>query len=138
MLRKEDILLNQAVEPKNDVIRRCGALLHEAGYVEEGYIESMVARDENFSVAIGNLIAIPHGEKEAASFIKKTGLCVLTYPDGLDWSGTRVNLVVGIAALSDEHLRILENIVETLEEESDVEALVAASSKEKILKIFMS
>ncbi len=136
MIREEDIILGQAPEDKNAVIRRCGALLHKAGYVDEEYIESMVARDESFSVAIGNLIAIPHAEKSAASSIKKTGLCAITYPDGLDWAGTPVKLVIGIAALGDEHLSILENIVETLEDESDVEALVAAASKEKILAVF--
>ncbi len=136
MLRTEDIVLNLPVEPKLDIIRRCGALLHKAGYVEEAYIESMVARDTSFSTAIGNLIAIPHGEKSAASSIKQTGLCVLTYPDGIEWGEEKVKLVIGIAALSDEHLSILENIVEVLEDESDVEHLVAAASKEKILEIF--
>ncbi len=136
MLRLEDIVLNQAVEPKDDVIRRCGAMLCQAGYVDEPYIESMIARDLSFSTAIGNLIAIPHAEKSAASSIKKTGLCVLTYPDGLDWGGETVKLVVGIAALSNEHLSILENIAESLEEESDVEALVATASQEKILELF--
>ncbi len=136
MLKKEDIILGQAVEPINDVIKRCGAMLHNSGYVEEDYIQSMIARNDSFSVAIGNLIAIPHAEKSAASNIKKTGLCVITYPDGLDWAEEKVKLVIGIAALGDEHLKILENIVETLEEESDVEELVAAADAEKILALF--
>ncbi len=136
MLRAEDIILNQAVETKDDAIRRCGALLHKAGIVDEAYIESMIARDASFSTAIGNLIAIPHGEKSAAGSIKKTGLSVITYPDGLDWGGAPVKIVIGIAALGDEHLSILENIVEVLEDESDVEKLVAASSKDEILKMF--
>ncbi len=136
MLALENIIIGQAVESKEDVIKRCGAMLVKAGVVEEAYVESMIARDAGFSVAIGNLIAIPHGEKSAAEHIKKTGLCVITYPEGLDWDGNPVKLVVGIAALGDEHLEILQNIVETLEEESDVEDLVAAASKEKILELF--
>ncbi len=136
MLKAENILLGQKAAPKEDIIRLCGSLLNKSGYVEEPYIESMIARDAGFSVAIGNLISIPHAEKEAACYIKKTGMCVLTYPDGLDWDGTPVKLVIGIAALGDEHLEILSNIVETLEEESDVEALVAANSVEKIIETF--
>ncbi len=136
MLKAENIILGQTAEAKENIIRRCGAMLHAGGYVEEEYIESMIARDAGFSVAIGNLIAIPHAEKEAACHIKKTGLCVITYPDGLDWDGTTVKLVIGIAALGDEHLEILSNIVEVLEEESDVEALIAANDKDKIIETF--
>ncbi len=136
MLAQESIIIGQGKESKEDSIKRCGELLLKAGIIEEAYIESMIARDAGFSVAIGNLIAIPHGEKSAVAHIKKTGLSVITYPEGLDWDGTPVKLVIGIAALGDEHLEILQNIVETLEEESDVEELVAAASKDKIIALF--
>ncbi len=137
MLRTEDIVLNQATESKEDAIKRCGELLTAAGYADAEYTEGMIARDKSFSVAIGNLIAIPHGEKEYKKYIKKTGLCVVTYPDGIDWDGQKVNLVVGIAALGEEHLSVLENIVDVLEEESDVVNLISANSKEKILEVFL-
>ncbi len=136
MIKVENIILNQATEPKEAIIRRCGEMLHKSGYVNEEYIESMIARDAGFSVAIGNLIAIPHAEKSAAEHIKQTGLCVVTYPQGIDWDGTPVKLVIGIAAKGDEHLEILSNIVEVLEEEDDVTALVDANSKEKIIELF--
>ncbi len=136
MLKEENILLGQKAESKENIIRLCGNLLHKSGYVAEEYIESMIARDAGFSVAIGNLIAIPHAEKEAACHIKKTGMCVLTFPEGFDWDGNQVKLVIGIAALGNEHLEILSNIVETLEEESDVETLIEANSKEKIIETF--
>ncbi len=136
MLTLENIVLGQAKESKEDAIKRCGAMLVKSGSVEESYVPSMLARDASFSVAIGNLIAIPHAEKEAACHIKKTGVCVVTYPDGIEWDDELVKLVIGIAAIGDEHLEILQNIVEKLEEESQVEDLVATASKEKILELF--
>ncbi len=136
MLRKEDIILNQPSEDKDAAIERCGRLLAEAGYAGSEYIEGMLARDNNFSTAIGNAIAIPHGEKEYKQYIKKTGICVITYPQGIDWNGVPVKLVVGIAALGEEHLEILENIVDVLEEEEDVIRLVEANSKERIIEVF--
>ncbi len=137
MLTVENIVLGQAKESKEDAILRCGAMLVKAGSVEEAYVPSMIARDASFSVAIGNLIAIPHAEKEAACHIKKTGICVITYPEGIEWDEEVVKLVVGIAAIGDEHLEILQNIVEKLEEESQVEELVANATKEKILELFI-
>ncbi len=136
MLNNTEIILNQASEHKDDAIKRCGELLCNAGYVSSEYTEGMLKRDNSFSTAIGNLIAIPHGEKDYAKYIKKTGLCVITYPDGIEWGGNTVKLVIGIAALGDEHLEILENIVEVLEDEDDVEKLVQASDADSLTAIF--
>ncbi len=136
MLNKDQIVLNQTPIDKDSVIKRCGELLEQGGYVTKEYTEGMLKRDKSFSTAIGNLIAIPHGEKDYAEYIKKTGLCVLTYPDGIDWEGTTVKLVIGIAALGEQHLDILENIVEALEDEEAVEQLVNASDADKIMAVF--
>ncbi len=136
MLNKTEIILNQPAVHKDEAIKRCGELLCGAGYISSEYIEGMLKRDNSFSTAIGNLIAIPHGEKDYAQYIKKTGLCVITYPDGIDWNGTEVKLVIGIAALGEEHLEILENIVDVLEEEEDVIKLVEEADTDKIISMF--
>ncbi len=136
MLNKTEIILNQPSVHKDEAIKRCGELLCKAGYTSAEYTEGMLKRDRSFSTGIGNLIAIPHGEKEYGKYINKTGLCVITYPDGIDWNGTEVKLVIGIAALGEEHLEILENIVDVLEEEEDVIALVEAADTDKIIKMF--
>ncbi len=138
MITKNDIILNCESEDKDSAIKRCGELLANAGYANIKYTEGMLARDNNFSTAIGNLIAIPHGEKEYKQYIEKTGLCVITYPQGITWGDQTVKLVIGIAALGDEHLEVLENIVDKLEEESDVENLVNANDKEKILEMLLT
>lgn len=128
----DSIVLNLPTEPHEDSIKRCGKMLVDAGHVKSRYIDGMIARDRGFTTAIGNFIAIPHGEKEYKDDILNTGLVVLTYPDGIDWNGQTVYLVIGIAAQGDEHLDILENIVDKLEEEQDVIDLVRASDKKAI------
>lgn len=138
ILRKDNIITGLAPEPHEDVIRRCGKMLVDSGYVNEKYIEGMIARDRNFSTAIGNLIAIPHGEIAYKSEILNTGLVVLTYPGGVEWNGEIVKLVVGIAAKGGEHLEILERIVEAFEEEKDVEAVVQNADTGSIHRILTS
>ncbi len=132
IIKMENIVLNLPTEPYEDVIRRCGDLLVASGHANPRYVEGMIARDRGFSTAIGNYIAIPHGEKEYKQDILQTGLAVLTYPDGIDWNGQTVHLVIGIAAKGDEHLDILENIVDQLEEGDDVLALVESADKKAI------
>ncbi len=126
ILKKENILTGCASEDHESVIRRCGDMLVKSGYVNPGYIDGMLARDRDFSVAIGNGIAIPHGAKEYKKEINATGLVVLTYPQGVKWNDGTVKLVVGIAAKGDEHIEILERLVDAFEDEESVYRIVHA------------
>ncbi|MDR2443424.1 MAG: PTS sugar transporter subunit IIA [Deltaproteobacteria bacterium] len=135
ILEMDNIVLNQPPQPYEEVILRCGEMLVNGGYVKPGYIDGMLARDRSLSTAIGNHIAIPHGEKTYKDEILKTGLVVLTYPEGVDWNGEKVFLVVGIAAQGNEHVAILENIADKLEEAQDVINLVNSADQKAIFSL---
>lgn len=133
VLKKESIVMNLPSEGHEEAIRRSGKLLVEGGYVQENYINGMLERDRSLTTAIGNYLAIPHGEKEYKQDIIRTGIVVTAYPEGIDWNGNRVHLVIGIAANGDEHLKILENIADKLENEEDVLDIVQYSSEDEVL-----
>ncbi|MDR0539047.1 MAG: PTS sugar transporter subunit IIA [Spirochaetaceae bacterium] len=136
MLKDEGIALNLPSEHKDEVIKRCGKMLADGGYSTERYIEGMLKRDAGFSCAIGNGIAIPHGEVEYKTEIRTTGFVVLTYPQGIDWSGQKIYLVIGIAARGEEHLDIIGNIVDYFDTEEDVQQFLSITDKAKIRDIF--
>jgi phosphocarrier protein FPr len=100
---------------KSDAIRQVGQILVEAGFIDPGYVDSLLARERVANTYLGNGIAIPHGVPKDRGLIRRTGVAVLQVPAGVEWSpGERVHLVVGIAAKSDEHLQILSNLTEVL------------------------
>ncbi|MDR0403128.1 MAG: PTS sugar transporter subunit IIA [Treponema sp.] len=135
ILRKENIILNQPTAEREDVIRRCGRMLVDSGYANERYIEGMIKRDNSFSTGIGNFIAIPHGEEAYKKDIITTGIVALAYPEGVDWHGNPVYLVIGIAAKGDEHLDIMGNIVDNLETGDDVVKLVKNAGVDEVYRI---
>ena len=94
-------------------------------YIDEGYIQGMLNRDHSLTTYIGNDIAIPHGEYEVKDCVKKTGIAVMIYPDGIRWADGRARIVIGIAAKNDDHMAILANIAEKLGEMEMVEKVVA-------------
>ena len=122
-LKKENIRIGLESCDKVTAIRMAGQILCDNGYVEEGYIDAMVQRDSELSTYIGNGTAIPHGVSDAKKNIKKTGISVLQFPDGVDFDGNQVYLVVGIAGKGNEHLTILSNLAEIVEDEATVEQL---------------
>ncbi len=134
MLEKKNIVLGCTPVTPEEAIRACGKLMVDSGYVGEGYIQGMLDREASFSVAIGNHVAIPHGTNDVKPTIKRTGIVVMTYPEGIDWNGDKVKLVVGIAAKGDEHLEILGRIVAIASTEEDTDKIVADADAENLFK----
>lgn len=132
VLKIENIVTNQPSESRIAAIERAGQMLVDSGYVTPHYVEGMIKRDDSLTTAIGNLIAIPHGESEYRPDIIKSGISVITYPQGIDWNGTIVKFVVGIAGKGEEHMEVLENIAINLESEDDVVKLVTQASRSEI------
>ena len=135
LLEKKNIILNCKPVSPEEAIKAVGRRMVESGYVEESYIQGMLDREASFSVAIGSHVAIPHGTEESRKAIKKTGLIVMTYPEGIQWGDETVRLVVGIASTGEDHLGILGKIVEVAETEEDTDALVDNASVDQLYKL---
>lgn len=100
-----------------------GNLLYESGYVDEDYIDAMLDREEELTTYIGQGVAIPHGVGSAKKKIKKTGISILQFPEGVDFDGETAYLVIGIAGLGNEHLKVLANLSELIENDETAEKL---------------
>ncbi len=135
LLEKKNIILNCKPVSPEEAIKAVGKRMVESGYVEEAYIQGMLDREASFSVAIGSHVAIPHGTEESRKAIKKTGLIVMTYPEGIQWGDELVRLVVGIASTGEDHLGILGKIVEVAETEEDTDALVDNAGVDQLYKL---
>ena len=136
LLEKQNIVLNCKSVTPEEAITACGKLMVESGYCTEGYVQGMIERNAGFPVAIGSHVAIPHGTNESREFIQKTGLVVMTYPEGIVWGEDEelVRLVIGIASQGEEHLDILNRIVEVCETEEDTDALVDNATVDDLYK----
>lgn len=132
-----NILTGEKSVDKNTAIHKAGQLLADNGFVLPGYINSMYEREKLFTTYIGNGIAIPHGMAEAKNLILKSGISVVQYPDGVVFGEGKVAyLVIGIAATDDEHMQILVNLAELVQDEEKIKELFATSDRNKIYKAF--
>lgn len=115
-LVKEDIHLNEQATNKSEAIKKIAAALTSAGYVEEGYVDGMLERESQAATYLGIGIAIPHGTPKTRHLVKKTGVQVFCFPQGVEWGddGEKAYLAIGIAASSDEHLELLRQLTHVL------------------------
>ncbi|WP_117161612.1 PTS sugar transporter subunit IIA [Paraliobacillus sp. X-1268] len=136
ILTKDNITLNALLTNKEEAIRFTGKILVENGYVESSYVEKMLEREELTTTYIGNNVAIPHGTEDAKGAVKETGLSVVISPEGVDFNGNTVNILIGIAGKGNEHLEILSKIALVCADEGNIQKLINASTKEEIMELF--
>ncbi|SDC23926.1 PTS system D-mannitol-specific IIA component, Fru family [Pelagirhabdus alkalitolerans] len=136
ILTKENVILGATLSDKEKAIRYTGQILVDNGYVDELYVDKMVEREQVATTYMGNNVAIPHGTEDAKKAVKETGLSVVICPQGVDFNGNTVNILIGIAGKGDEHLEVLSKIALVCADEDNIQTLIKASSKEEIIEIF--
>ena len=135
-LTVEQISMGQSAVDKSAALHLLAEKLVADGLVAEGYLSGLQAREAQGSTFLGQGIAIPHGTPETRDQVFSTGVRLLQFPEGVDWGdGQIVYLAIGIAAKSDEHLRLLQLLTRALGETDLGQALRRANSAEALLKL---
>jgi phosphocarrier protein FPr len=110
VLSESAVIVGATAADRDKAIALVGSLLVAEGCVTSPYVGQMQQREEIVSTYLGNGIALPHGTNESREFVLRTGLAVAQFPDGVAWGDERANLVIGLAATSEEHLRVLARL----------------------------
>ncbi|MDD0979788.1 phosphoenolpyruvate--protein phosphotransferase [Pseudomonas shahriarae] len=135
-LTVEQISMGQVAVDKSAALQLLAEKLVADGLVAEGYLSGLQAREAQGSTFLGQGIAIPHGTPETRDQVFATGVRLLQFPQGVDWGdGQIVYLAIGIAAKSDEHLRLLQLLTRALGETDLGQALCRATSADALLKL---
>jgi mannitol/fructose-specific phosphotransferase system IIA component len=135
VLKQETVQLRAQATDKVHAIKQCGELLVRAGYVPPSYVDGMLAREKVQSTYLGSGIAIPHGELKDLRSIYYTGVSVLQLPEGVEWEpDERAYLVIGLAATADEHIGVLSNLVQVLQDPKTIQQLVHTSDPMMIIE----
>jgi mannitol PTS system EIIA component len=135
IISKERILLQASAVDKTDAIRQAGELLVHTGCVLPPYVEGMLTREQSMSTCLGNGVSIPHGVYENRDHVLKTGISVLQLKDGVQWDDDeKVYLVIGIAASSDEHVGVLANLAEVIDDDDNLAELLNTTDPDVIVR----
>ncbi|MFQ1011367.1 fused PTS fructose transporter subunit IIA/HPr protein [Gilliamella apicola] len=136
-LVKEDIHLNEQATNKTEAIKKVAAALTSAGFVEEGYVDGMLEREAQAATYLGIGLAIPHGTTKTRHLVKKTGVQVFCFPNGVEWGddGEKAYLAIGIAASSDEHLELLRQLTHVLSADGIEERIKNIKSTDEAIAI---
>jgi PTS system mannitol-specific IIA component len=128
LLSADQVVLGGTAADWEDAVRQVGAVLVTSGAVTEGYVDAMVERERSVSTFVGEGVAIPHGTLAGRDLVTRDALCVVQFPEGVDWHGDEIVMCIGIAARGDGHVPILARLAELLMEPDRADALRTATT----------
>ncbi len=134
LLSREAVVTGLPSVSKTEAIQFVGAMLVERGHIAEPYVAAMLEREETVTTFLGNGVAMPHGTFESRDEIQSTGIVVAQYPDGIDWGVGTAHLVIGLAAVGDDHVAILSHMAEVLQDEDVATELWTTTDQEHLYK----
>ena len=116
LIQSAGVHLSATASSPEEAVRLCGQKLLELGAVDQKYVDAMWEREQAFSSAIGFGLAIPHGTDQAREWVKFDQLVFLRFDQPINWQGEEVKMCVGIAAQGDNHMDILGNLAELIQD----------------------
>ena len=121
ILREEGISVDLTSVSKREAIIASGKKMFELGYVNQNYELYMLEREDKTTTFIGNGVAIPHGTLRGKGEVINAGIVIHQYPNGIDFGGGNIAyFVIGVAGKNDEHIEIISNLADIIEEEERV------------------
>jgi PTS system mannitol-specific IIA component len=138
LLPPASIVFAARVVDRDEAVRRSGALLVAAGCVDEDYVDQMLDRERAVSTFVGDGIAMPHGTLTAKNDVITEGLSLLLLASPIDWGGSDVTTVIGIAAHGRRYITLLSQLATVLLDEGRAASLRSASTAERVYELLAS
>lgn len=132
ILTEESVCLNGTATEKEDAIREAGEILVNMNCVGSEYIESMLQREHDFSTYLGNGAAIAHGTVWGRTRIRKTGVALVRYPDGIPFGEETATMVFAAAGVGDDHMDLVQQICVAIQNETVIKALHEAETYDEV------
>ena len=132
VLAPSSVRVGAVAANKEAAIAFVGGMLIDSGSVTGEYVTEMQAREKIVSTYLGNGIALPHGTNEGRAAVRRTGLAVAQFPAGVPWGDERAYIVIGLAALAEEHIGVLARLATILGDEELCKRLALTTDANEI------
>lgn len=98
----------------------------------------MLEREKIASTWLGESIALPHGTIKAKDSVLRTGIIFGQFPKGVHF-GEDIDdiayIVIGIAAKNNEHIMVVSNITNALDNKDTIRILSNTTSVQEVLSL---
>ncbi|WGI36629.1 PTS sugar transporter subunit IIA [Mesomycoplasma lagogenitalium] len=124
MLDKKSIYLNVDLKNKKEIFEFVFDKFKSQNSVTDQYLNSMIQRDKESSVAIGNYLFLPHGNFDCSPFVLKNNIIFVSLKDIIKIDNQLIKFVVALALKPENQMEAIGNIGIAFSDEDEVKKLV--------------
>ncbi|MGT2800481.1 PTS sugar transporter subunit IIA [Streptococcus marmotae] len=144
ILHKELIFIDEPTATKKEIIQRITDKVYDLGYVRDkaGFMDSVLAREEEVPTAIGYSIAIPHGKSDV---VDKPFIAFLRTKAPFEWTTgheetVQLIFLIGVPNIGTEklHLRFISQVSKKLLDEEFRQQLLTICNKTILFELLSS
>ena len=132
VLTEDSVVFHGTATDKVSAIREAGQIIVDLKCAGDEYIDSMIKRETDFSTYLGNGVSVAHGTVWGRKRIRKTGVGLVRYPEGVDFDGEKATLVFAVAGVGDDHMDLVQQISVAALNDSVVQALNEAEDYDSV------
>jgi activator of the mannose operon, transcriptional antiterminator len=121
-----------------DIINYYGKIMLQRGYVESGFCENVLERENKASTVIGKGIAIPHSTQE---FVEKSKICIIRLKEPIILDEEKVKLILILALKFNDYAitkEFYKKFYSILDSEKLIEKIMEANDKLQIIEVFLN
>ena len=141
--KEENIFFDFEANDRNDFLSKIGEILFKKKYVNKGFVNSIIEREENYPTGLDfgeYKIAIPHTNPK---FVSKEGIIVVKLEKpvifrdmGLNENDLEVSVIfVLLIQKGEEQVNLLTKLMSLLEQKEVYNSIKNTSDKKEILQI---
>lgn len=125
-------LINKEFKNKEEAIFELSKLLVENKFVTEGFIYSVLKREQQGNTYLKGGVAIPHGEE---NYVLKPSIAIATLKEEIEWDGNKTKLILMIS-LKSNCINIVHDVLSICEDEQKVLEIIDQDDFNSIKNIF--
>ncbi|WP_018247491.1 BglG family transcription antiterminator [Orenia marismortui] len=126
------IYISLDLKSKEEIIKNLSKELVDKEFVEEGFVNSALEREEITSTAVGNGVAIPHGRD---SYVLESKIAIATLNNPIKWENEEVSIVLLLALERERSKNFFKYFHRILDDKKILEEIKRANTKEEIRKL---
>jgi Transcriptional antiterminator len=123
------IYINEQYKSKEELIKNICEKLRARSYIEDGFLESILEREERYTTEVGNGVAIPHGSFKDVNVPK---VVYIKLKEPIKWKEEMVQIVLLVCTRekdTTQFIKFFRNFYKLIESEEEIKKLGSYTDK---------
>ncbi|WP_238882222.1 BglG family transcription antiterminator [Clostridium sp. YIM B02551] len=125
VINEDFIYINEQYNSKEELIKDICEKLRNRSYINDGFLQSILEREEKYTTEVGNGVAIPHGNFK---YVNAPIVVYIKLKEPIKWKEAQVQIVLLVCTRekdTTQFIKFFRNFYQVLESEEEIRKLAS-------------